>query len=220
MIVTIDGPAGAGKSTAARELARRLGFDHLDTGAMYRCVALAAMRNGVSSDDSAGLEKLLSEVQIRFQGERVFLNGEDVSTAIRAPEVTTLSRAVADHPKVRQHLSRLQRQIAQGRNIVTEGRDQGTIVFPEAECKFFLTADPAERARRRWLDLQAQGRTVDFNQVLKEQEERDTRDAARSIAPLRPAADAIVLDSTHLSLDEVVTRMEQLVRRRLAESRT
>lgn len=220
MIVTIDGPAGAGKSTAARELARRLGFDHLDTGAMYRCVALAAMRNGVSSDDSAGLEKLLSEMQIRFQGERVFLNGEDVSTAIRAPEVTTLSRAVADHPKVRQHLSRLQRQIAQGRNIVTEGRDQGTIVFPEAECKFFLTADPAERARRRWLDLQAQGRTVDFNQVLKEQEERDTRDAARSIAPLRPAADAIVLDSTHLSLDEVVTRMEQLVRRRLAESRT
>jgi cytidylate kinase len=216
MVVTIDGPAGAGKSTVARELARRLGFEHLDTGAMYRCVALAAMRRGISPGDQSGLSRLLEETEIFLESDRVLLNGEDVTWAIRAPEITTLSRAVADSPQVRQHLNRLQRQIAQGRNIVTEGRDQGTVVFPEAECKFFLTADPGERARRRWLDLQAQGRSLSLEEVLREQRERDARDASRAIAPLRPAEDAILIDSTGLSVDQVVSRMEEIVRRRQA----
>lgn len=216
MVVTIDGPAGAGKSTVARELARRLGFEHLDTGAMYRCVALAAMRRGISPGDQSGLSRLLEETEIFLESDRVLLNGEDVTWAIRAPEITTLSRAVADSPQVRQHLNRLQRQIAQGRNIVTEGRDQGTVVFPEAECKFFLTADPGERARRRWLDLQAQGRSLSLEEVLREQRERDARDASRAIAPLRPAEDAILIDSTGLSVDQVVGRMEEIVRRRQA----
>lgn len=214
MIVTIDGPAGAGKSTVARELARRLGFDHLDTGAMYRCVALAVMRRGISPEDRSGLSHLLEETEILLESDRVLLNGEDVTGAIRAPEITTLSRAVADNPQVRQHLNRLQRQIAQGRNIVTEGRDQGTIVFPEAECKFFLTADAAERAHRRWRDLQAQGRSMSFEDVLRDQRERDARDASRAIAPLRPAEDAVLIDSTGLTVDQVVSRMEEIVRRR------
>jgi cytidylate kinase len=215
MIVTIDGPAGAGKSSAARGLARRLDFEFLDTGAMYRAVTLAASRANLCLTDESQLAALLPTLQLEMPRGRVLLNGEDVSTAIRTPEITRLSRAVADSPVVRRHLSQLQRQFAVGRNIVTEGRDQGTLVFPNAECKFFLTAEPRERARRRHLELEARGQDVTFEEVLKAQTERDDRDKARSIAPMVPAQDAVIVDSTNRTPEEVLNLLEQQVRDRL-----
>lgn len=219
MIVTIDGPAGAGKSTAARELARRLGFDFLDTGAMYRVVALGVQRAGIDLNNEAGLSQLLHGLRLQMPGGRVLMNGEDVTEAIRTPEVTALARAVADCKLVRSHLSRLQRSLAEGRNLVTEGRDQGTVVFPEAECKFFLTADALARAQRRHKELESKGQHLTLEKVLADQKDRDEQDAARAIAPMVPAADAILLDSTALTADQVVSQMEQIVRQRLAAPR-
>ncbi len=215
MIVTIDGPAGAGKSSAARALANRLGLEFLDTGAMYRAVTLVGLRAGCDFADTAAVERLLAGFRLNIDGGRVVVNGEDVTDRIRAPEVTAASAAVAGSPLVRDFLNRLQRQFAHGRSLVTEGRDQGTIVFPNARCKFFLTATPAERARRRHLELQARGDSVSFEDLRKAQEERDCRDAARNIAPMRPADDAITLDTTGLSLEQVVERMEEDVRKRM-----
>jgi len=214
MIVTIDGPAGAGKSTAARMLAKRLAFDFLDTGAMYRAVTLAALRSNCDLADQVALSRLLESIRLDMPPGRVHLNGEDVSDAIRTPAVTAASGAIASSPIVRKKLVEWQRQIAAGRDFVCEGRDQGTIVFPDALCKFFLVADPQERARRRHRELTARGETVTFEAILAAQEERDSRDAARDIAPMVPAPDAIQLDSTKLTLEEVVDRMEQEVRRR------
>jgi cytidylate kinase len=213
MIVTIDGPAGAGKSSAARALARRLGFEFLDTGAMYRAVALAALRAGLDLHDQPGLARLLGTLNIDMPPGRVLLNGEDVTAAIRTPEVTAATSPVADSRAVRQHLAGLQRAIAGGRDMVCEGRDQGTVVFPDAACKFFLKADPVERARRRQREMEARGQAVDLDAVLRAQEERDRRDAARDLAPMVPAPDAIILDSTHLDLPQVVDLMEREVRR-------
>jgi cytidylate kinase len=215
MIVTIDGPAGAGKSTAARVLARRLGFEFLDTGAMYRSVALAAQRQGIAAGDAAAMSRLLDHLRLDMRGGRVLLADEDITPAIRTPEITALSRAVADSPTVREHLGGLQRSLAAGKDLVTEGRDQGTIVFPEAECKFFLIADAAARARRRCDELRAKGEMVELAEVLRQQEERDRRDAGRAIAPMTPAADAVLVDSTGMTADEVVDFMEQHVRARL-----
>lgn len=216
MIVTIDGPAGAGKSSAARALARALGFDFLDTGAMYRAVTLAFLRGRVDPRDAAAVRRTLETLRLELLGDRVLLNGEDVTVAIRGSEVTAASAAVADSPEVRRHLNQLQRALAAGRHIVTEGRDQGTVVFPEAECKFFLVADPRERARRRQRELLERGEQASFDQVLERQEERDRRDAARALAPMVAAADARTIDTTHLALAEVVAQMEETVRRCLA----
>ena len=213
MIVTIDGPAGAGKSSAARELARRLGFEYLDTGAMYRAVTLAALGAGIDLRDQQALARVLASFSLEMPADKVILNGEDVTEAIRSAGVTAASGAVADSPLVRRHLVELQRRVAANRDMVCEGRDQGTVVFPDAACKFFLVADPAERARRRRHEMAARGETVSLAELLAAQEARDRRDAARDIAPMVPAADAIHLDSTHLRLDEVVDRMEQEVRR-------
>jgi cytidylate kinase len=213
MIVTIDGPAAAGKSSAARALAQRLGFEYLDTGAMYRAVTLAALRAGINPRDQAALARLLAGLRLELPPGLVLLNGEDVTALIRTGEVTAASGPVADSRVVRQHLVGLQRAIADGRNMVCEGRDQGTIVFPEAACKFFLVAEPQARARRRQLEMQLRGEARPWEDVLRAQEERDRRDAARDLAPMRPAPDALVLDTTHLGLDEVVDRMEQAVRR-------
>jgi cytidylate kinase len=212
MIITIDGPAGAGKSTAARGLARRLGFDFLDTGAMYRAVALAAIRRGTPLDDPPGLAAILADLRLEVPPGRVLLNGEDVTSTIRTREMAEASSAVAAVRVVRDYLIERQRAVAAGRNFVCEGRDQGTVVFPEAACKFFLVADPVERARRRQRDLAAQGRPVPLEDLLRDQEVRDRRDAGRDFAPMKPAADAILLDSTHLTLDEVIDRMEREVR--------
>jgi cytidylate kinase len=214
MIVTIDGPAGAGKSSAARALAHRLGFAFLDTGAMYRAVALAALRRGHDLGDEAALAILVAGLTLEMPPGRILLDGEDVTAAIRTPEVTAATGRVADSPAVRRQLVAWQRQCAEGRDVVCEGRDQGTIVFPHAACKFFLIADPAERARRRHRELAARGQEIAFEDVLCAQEERDRRDASRDIAPMVPAADAVVLDSTRLTLDEAVAAMENEVRRR------
>src|SRR5438105_1254304 len=215
MIVTLDGPAGAGKSSAAKALATRLGFDFLDTGAMYRAVTLAALRAGIDLNDQEALGRLLADFRLEMPPGRVLLNSEDVTSAIRRLEVTNASGAVANSRVVRQHLVGLQRAIAQGRDMVCEGRDQGTIVFPDAECKFFLVADPTERARRRQGEMAKRGERQSLEEILRAQDERDRRDAARDIAPMVPAADAIILDSTGLSLDQVAERMEQEVRLRI-----
>lgn len=212
MIITIDGPAGAGKSSAARTLAQRLGFEYLDTGAMYRAVALAGLRMGVDFQDPRSLTGLLAVLHLEMPSGRVVLNGEDISAAIRAPEVSAIASRVAVNPLVRQHLGELQRTIAAGRNMVCEGRDQGTVVFPDAACKFFLKADPVERARRRQRELEARGVTIAWEEVLNEQEVRDRRDAGRELAPMVPAVGAVVLDSTHLTLEQVVERMEREAR--------
>jgi CMP/dCMP kinase len=214
MIITIDGPAGAGKSSAAKLLAQRLGFDFLDTGAMYRAVTLAALRGHLDLNDQDALARLLDTLQLDLPAGQVMLNGEDITDLIRTPEITAASAPIASGPVVRRRLVEWQRRIAQGRNIVCEGRDQGTVVFPQAECKFFLVAEPAERARRRQRELAARGETATLAEVLAAQQARDARDAARDIAPMVPAADALVLDNTPWTLTEVVARMEQEVRQR------
>lgn len=214
MIVTLDGPAGAGKSSAAKALAERLGFEYLDTGAMYRAVTLAVLRAGIDPRDEQAMSDLLGGMRLEMPPGRVLLQGEDVTDQIRSATVTHASGRVADSPIVRRHLVELQRRWAAGRNLVCEGRDQGTVVFPDAACKFFVVADPKERARRRQREMAARGEAFSWDEVLQAQEERDRRDAARDLAPMVPAADAILLDTTHLSLDQVVDRMEQEVRKK------
>ena len=210
MIITIDGPAGAGKSTVARALARRLGFRFLDTGAMYRAVALAALRRGLDWDAPDDLARLARKLDIRTVGERILLDGEDVTEAVRTSEVTAVTRYAADNAQVREFLVELQRKLAGNDDVVTEGRDQGTVAFPRAECKIFLTASPAERARRRLLDLQSQGEPVTLEQVLAAQERRDREDATRAVGPLAPAADAVMVCTDGMTLEEVVERLETL----------
>jgi cytidylate kinase len=214
MIVTIDGPAGSGKTSAARGLAARLGFEVLDTGAMYRAVAVAALREGVRVDDEAALAELLTRVRIEMPPGHVVLNGQDVSLAIRTPEVSQAASRVASMRVVRRFLVDLQRAIAAGRNMVCEGRDQGTVVFADAACKFFLEAKRDERARRRLAEIHDRGsKHVTFEEVLAQQEERDRRDASRDLAPMVAAPDAKVIDTTDMTPDEVLDQLEREVRR-------
>jgi cytidylate kinase len=212
MIVTIDGPAGAGKSSAARELARRLGFRFLDTGAMYRAVTLAARERGYDLADSDALARLVGEVHVELVDNRVLLDGHDVTTAIRRFDITTLIHHAADNAAVRGQLVLWQRAAAEGQDVVTEGRDQGTVVFPDAECKIFLTADEHERARRRHGDLVARGEKIPFEQVLENQRLRDRRDASRAVGALRKAHDAIEVSTDGLEPDDVVAKLESIVR--------
>lgn len=203
-VITIDGPAGSGKSSAAKLLAERLGWFVLDTGAMYRAVALAAVRAGVNLDDDVSLGRLARGLNVRFSPALVVLDGEDVTRAIRDPEITRASSRVAASPAVRACLVGWQREFAASNDTVTEGRDQGTVVFPDADHKFFLTANEHERARRRQSELQARNDATSFEDVLNDQRERDARDAERAVAPLRPADDAKVIDTTGLDLLQVV----------------
>jgi CMP/dCMP kinase len=214
MIVTIDGPAGAGKSSIARQLAERLGFAFLDTGAMYRAVALAALRRGLGDGDSSSIARLADELAIDFDGQRTLLDGEDISAAIRTSEVTAAVHLAADNVAVRRRLVELQRKIAAGRDIVTEGRDQGTVAFPQAECKIFLTASPQERARRRVEELSSRGERITFAEVLAQQLERDRRDASRPVGALLKSADATEISTDGLTPEQVVDRLLQIVRAR------
>ncbi len=211
MIITIDGPAGAGKSSVAKMLARRLSFRFLDTGAMYRAVALAAVRHGLDWDAPDDLARLARKIHLRLDGERMFLDGEDVTDAIRTSEVTAVTRYAAGNPQVRERLVELQREAAAGQNVVTEGRDQGTVAFPSAECKIFLTATPLERARRRLRELQTRSEPVTLEQVLAAQQRRDREDAARAVGPLKPAADAVDICTDGMTLEQVVEKLAALV---------
>ena len=217
MIVTIDGPAGAGKSTVARALARRLGYFYLDTGAMYRAVALAGLQAGVDWNRPEQLAELAPTLDLRVCGERICLQGEDVTDAVRTREVTSVTRYAANHPQVRAHLVQLQRAMAAERDIVTEGRDQGTVVFPQAECKIFLTASPEERARRRQRDLEERGERATLEEILAAQQRRDHEDATREVGPLLRAEDAVEMLSDGLTQEQVVDRLEELVRGRIEE---
>ena len=212
MIITIDGPAGAGKSLAARRLANRLGFRFLDTGAMYRAVTLAGLRQQIDWRDTGALAKIAAGLDIELTDEQVFLNGEDVTRAIRTFEVTTLTRHAADNLAVRKQLVELQRRFATGKDIVTEGRDQATVVFPAAELKIYLTASDEVRAQRRFEDLVSRGEQVTLEEVLEKQLQRDQRDLEREFGGLRKAADSIEVCTDGLSADEVVARLEALVR--------
>jgi cytidylate kinase len=212
MIVTIDGPAGAGKSSIARKLAERLGFQFLDTGAMYRAVALAAVRAGLGDGDANAISRLAGGLQLEMLHERTLLNGEDVSAAIRKPAVSAAVYLAADNVAVRERLVELQRQFAAKGDTVTEGRDQGTIAFPDAQCKIFLTASPIERARRRHAELAERGERMTLDEVLAQQAERDRRDAARPVGALLKAGDAVEVWTDGLSPEQVVDRLEEIVR--------
>ncbi len=214
MIVTLDGPAGVGKSSVARILAERLDFEFLDTGAMYRTVALAAQEANAGLTDEAALVDLLRRLRVAFRPTQAFLNGKDVTDKIRDPQVTRVAGIIAQSPAVRAYLVKLQRMMAAGRDMVTEGRDQGTVVFPDAPCKFFLTAIPEERATRRQRDLASRGIAITIEEVLRDQEERDARDATRAVGPMKAAEDAIHVDTTGMTLDEVARYLEEQINRR------
>jgi cytidylate kinase len=215
-IITIDGPAGAGKSTVSKLLARRLNYFYLDTGAMYRAVALRAQKEGVDPNDEGALEKLCQRLEISFQedreGQRVICQGEDVTERIRDPEIGWLASTVSMKRPVREALVRMQRKIGSWGKIIAEGRDTGTVVFPRAKYKFFLSADSQERARRRCRELAARGLAANLKEIEREMKERDEQDSSRQLAPLRPAADARAIDSTGLTPEEVVERMLEIIR--------
>jgi CMP/dCMP kinase len=210
-IVAIDGPVGAGKSVAARELARALGFSYLNTGAMYRAVAIAAREAGVSPDDTnveARLAPVLAAIKIKFDGENIMLNGRDVTAKVSEPEIGELASRFSALGPVRARMRDLQRAAGADGAVVMEGRDIGTAIFPDAEFKFFLDADVKTRARRRFEELRKKGASITEHEVLEQLIERDRRDSGRELAPLRRADDAIVLDSTNLSIEAVVAAMK------------
>lgn len=217
MIVTIDGPAGAGKSTVTRKLAQELGFQCLDTGAMYRAVTWQAVQNKVDFDDETALQLIAQNLILEFDSERVVVSGIDVSEAIRTPEVTRQVSQVADAVSVRSHLVALQRRIASTGDFVCEGRDQGTVAFPDAFCKVFLTASANSRAQRRSEQLLAAGHFVDFDQIVREQKTRDVQDQSREIGRLQKAIDAVEVNTDQMTIDEVVAKLAKLVRGRLNE---
>ncbi len=211
VIVTIDGPAGAGKSTVAKLLARELNFRYLDTGAMYRALVFAAIQRKIDFADSASLVKNSYGVNLRLESEKVIIDGVDVSNEIRLPEIAKYIRFVADNELIREHLVNMQRQIAAQDNFVCEGRDQGTVAFPDAECKIFLTASSSERAIRRQRDLANKGIVMDVDQIKKDQDERDQQDYNRKVGKLLKADDAIEVITDGLSLQDVVEKLSRLV---------
>jgi CMP/dCMP kinase len=215
-VVAVDGPAGAGKSSACRALARRLGFTYVDTGAMYRAVGVLADERGIALDDDGALAALVGGLTFELPagGTRLVADGRDLTDAIRDARAGELASRVSTRPVVRTRLVELQRALGRGGSVVMEGRDIGTVVFPEATVKLYLTAEPRERARRRARELEARGETVDVEALARDLAARDARDQGRAHSPLRPAEDAVTLDTTSLDLDGVVDAMERVVRGR------
>ena len=215
-IITIDGPSGSGKSTISKRLAARLGYTFLDTGAMYRAVGLKVERAGLAMTDTKALVMMLDATELRLvpgadEDVLVFLDGEEVSQAIRTAAAGLVASKVSAHPAVRTKLTQLQREMGRKGKVVAEGRDMGAVVFPEADCKFFLDASPAERARRRSAQLLTKGETADYEEILAQIKKRDHDDSTRTHAPLKPAADAVIIDSSTMSIDEVVACMLERV---------
>lgn len=220
-IVAIDGPAGSGKSTVAKFVAARLGYTYIDTGAMYRAVAVMAMRAGVSLEEPEKIVELANELEIEFvqldSKQRILVDGQDLTEVIRTPEATKLSSPVSAIPGVRHRLVEIQREMGAQGGVVMEGRDIGTYVFPNAELKVFLTASPEERARRRCKDLHYAGIEADQETVARDIRERDERDSTRAMAPLKQAEDAVCLNTDGMSIDEVVDAVLELHNRRIKE---
>ncbi len=220
-IITIDGPAGSGKSTVGRLLAQRLGYLYMDTGAMYRALAWKALHMGIALEDSEALTRLAEVSRITLSGDpdhvRVAIDGRDVTEAIRSPEISRAASLIATIEGVRRAIVAAQREMGRDGGVVLEGRDTGTVVFPDADVKFFLDARPEVRARRRLEQERAQGRDVSFEETLRETLERDHRDQERSASPLRRAEEAIYLDSSEMSIEQVVEYMLEIIRQRLSE---
>jgi cytidylate kinase len=220
--VAIDGPGGAGKSTVAKAIAKRFGFIYVDTGAIYRTVGLAVKRAGADPKSSAEVTPLLKNLKIELDydsegSQRMLLNGEDVSGLIRTPEMSLYASDVSALSEVRDFLLNMQRDMALKHNVVMDGRDIGTVVLPEARVKIFLTAAPEERARRRYEELRKKGTPQDFDEVLSEMIMRDSNDSSRAVAPLKPAEDAVIIDSTGLDINEVVILIAGLINERQGE---
>ncbi len=215
LIVAIDGPSGAGKSTVGKLLAKELGYLYIDTGAMYRAIGLKAVREGIELKENDSLRGLCARTDVRLvQGEgslRVYLDDEDVSDSIRTPEMGMVASAVSAQPCVRERLLELQRRLGEGGGVVLEGRDIGTVVFPEAKVKFYLDAKVEERARRRWKEFMEKGIETDLQKTIEDVAKRDYDDSHRDIAPLKRASDAVVVDSSGLSINEVVALMKEKV---------
>lgn len=216
LLITIDGPAGSGKTTVSRLLAQQLDYQYVDTGALYRCIAFEVLKADIAPDDNGQLQKLCRNISIAFRkidGEsRIFSNGGDITDKIRTPQIAMLASAVSSRPAVRQHLLDIQRELGQKKAVVFEGRDMGTVVFPEADFKFYLDAAIAVRAHRRHLELSNQNAHT-LAQVEADMQKRDLNDSQRELAPLKAADDAFIIDSTHLSVDEVVVLLLNHIRR-------
>lgn len=217
--IAIDGPSAAGKSTIARGLAQKLGFIYVDTGALYRSIGYYAHHRVSDTTDAAQVVPLLPEINIEMKYvdglQRMLLNGEDITEGIRLPEMSMAASNVSAIPAVRSFLLDLQRDLAKAHNVVMDGRDIGTVVLPDAQIKFFLTATPEARARRRFLEYQEKGQTVDFETILAETKQRDYNDSHRAAAPLCQAADAILIDSTDLTLQQTLEKMTAITEERL-----
>lgn len=222
IIVAIDGPSGAGKSTLAKRIAKELGFVYMDTGAMYRAFAWKVARDGIDLGDEAGLRRILSETEIDLTERdgrlRVFVNGIDVTDRIRTPEVSQMASKTSALKAVRERMLELQRALGARGGVVAEGRDIGTVVFPDAEVKIYLDASAPERGRRRFAELKASGKAVSLEGTLSEMEERDKRDSEREFAPLRRAADALAIDSSSLDADAVAERVIREIKKKISEN--
>ena len=218
--IAIDGPSGAGKSTLARAVAAELGFLYVDTGAIYRTVGCAARRRGIDPGDAAAIDALLGEIQVEMRyGEdglqHMFLNGEDVTAEIRLPEISMYASRVSAIPAVRAFLMDMQRDMARNHNVIMDGRDIGTVVLPGADIKIFLTASPEDRAQRRCLELQERGTPQDYATILSEIRQRDENDSSRAVAPLRPAEDAVLVDTTGNTFQQSFALLLKMIRERL-----